>query len=423
VNFALLSRAVAYAIWEHGGASGTLHLRFDSVEGLIVVDGYQRGNVTKQVWEPWLDAHYSSAISVSPVSGTWHRADPELHDLGRWTSHRGVIVPLDDFRSRVKGFYQPHRTMGTFVITIANINGEPDFVAWQLVADGAAFFPLALVDPDLDLLVPLGDAWPLAVLADKLVTVIGVGSIGSSACEGLVSYGLRRLALVDPDRLLQHNLARHRANTRDLGRYKVNAVSLMLRERDPAVEVDALPLDVADDADVMRPLLKRSACVLVCSDGVESRRVANHLACHAMVPAVFACVLEDGALGEVIRVRPRLTACLYCSREQLTEEGVIDPEPLLDRGYGTGYRHLPMTAVGGDLDLIGKFAARTVASTLLEAQGFLHERLPGDHAVFGLRPSLDREPQAPFDVERTLELRWHVLRPPSPGCPSCGSAV
>ena len=345
---------------------------------------------------------------------------PELHALGQWAGHRRGVVPIDEFRSRVKGFYHPHRTMATFVITIADVDGKPDFVAWHVTAEAARLFPLSLVDADLDVLAPLRDAWPLAALSGKLITVVGVGSMGSAACEGLVAYGLRRLALVDPDRLLQHNFARHRANRRDLGRFKVNAVSTMLRDRDNAVEIEPLPLDVADDADVMRPLFKECACVLVCSDGVESRRVANHLACRAGVPAVFACILEDGGLGEVICVRPKVSACLYCSREQLAEQGVIDPEPLLDRGYGTGFRHLPMTAVGGDLDCVGKIAARVVTSTLLEAAGFLHERLPGDHAVLGLRPSLDREPQAPFDVERTLELRWHSLGGPSPGCPSCG---
>jgi hypothetical protein len=45
MNCALLSRRVADAIWDHGGSRGELDLRFDPVEGLIVVTGYQRGNV------------------------------------------------------------------------------------------------------------------------------------------------------------------------------------------------------------------------------------------------------------------------------------------------------------------------------------------------------------------------------------------
>jgi ThiF family len=423
VKFALLSRRVADAIWDYGGSHGVLNLAFDQAEDLIIVVGYQKGGVTREVWEPWLDEHYSRSLSRTPASGSWHRVEAELHARGRWTGSRGVAVPLDEFRQRVNGFYNPHKTLATFAITLADVGGARDILAWHVTTQGAIWFPLALVDADADLLAPLRGAWPLEEVADRLVTVVGVGSIGSAACEALIAYGVRRLALVDPERLLQHNLARHRASRRDLGRYKVNAVALMLGDRDPAVAAEPLPLDVADDADLMRPLFAESACVLVCSDGVESRRVANHLACRAGVPAVFACVLEDGGIGEVMRVKPRVTACLYCSREQLASKGVLDPEPLLDGGYGTGFPHLPMTAVGGDLDLIGKLAARAVASTLLESQGFLPERLPGDHAVIGLRPSLDREPQAPFDVERTLQVSWHPLDKPLADCPSCGEAA
>jgi len=140
------------------------------------------------------------------------------------------------------------------------------------------------------------------------------------------------------------------------------------------------------------------------------------------VPVILACVLEDGAIGEVICVRPGVTACLLCARERLRDAGIVDPEPMLDFGYGTDFRHMPMTAVGGDLDLVAKFAARALVSTLLVSAGYLRERLPGEHAVLGLRPQLDREPEAPFDVERALDVSWHALGELKADCPSCGVA-
>jgi hypothetical protein len=369
----------------------------------------------------WLDDHYSRAVSTNAAVGFWYRANAELHLVGEWASRRQSAVTLDYFRESVSGFRQPHREYGTFTITVAQeVEGEIDFAGWTVTTEGAERFPLSLVDESADVFAPLGDAWPTAVFANRLVTVIGIGSIGSAACEALSGYALRQLALVDPDRLEAHNFARHRAYPRDLGRYKVNAIGAMLSERDSRLSVARFPLDVIDDADVMRPLFRRSDCVLVCADGVAPRRVANHLACRAGVPVVLACVLEDGGIGEVLRVRPRVTACLICAREQLTERGVVDPEPTLDLGYGTGLRHAPMTAVGGDLDVVGRLAARAVVSTMLEAVGFLGERLPNDHAIIGLRPPLDRDPEAPFDVERTLQLSWHPLGPPKPDCLSCG---
>jgi molybdopterin/thiamine biosynthesis adenylyltransferase len=417
----LLAGAVADATATSGAAWGHLDLRHDVAEDLVVVVGYSRAEKVKlPVQSRWLTEHYTRSVSTTPAAGFWYRADPELHFVGEWASRRESAVTLDFFRERVRGFRQPHRTHGTFAITVAEVDGKSDFAGWIVTNDGAQRFALEVVDDDADLFAPLGEAWPREVLAEKLVTVVGIGSIGSAACEALSGYAMRRLALVDPDRLQSHNFARHRAHERDLGRYKVNAVATMLEERDSAASIERLPLDVIENADVMRPLFARSSCVLACSDGIASRRVANHLACRAAVPVVLACVLEDGGIGEVIRVRPGITACLLCSRERLAERGAVDPEPTLDLGYGTGFRHQPMTAVGSDLDIVGKLAARAVISTLLERAGFLTERLPADHAVVGLRPPLDREPEPPFDVERTLQISWHSLGPPAADCLSCG---
>jgi molybdopterin/thiamine biosynthesis adenylyltransferase len=422
VRHALLPSSIAAGIQGSGANWGTVDLRWDKVEELLVVDGYSKGErVHLRPATEWLKSHYSNFVSTTTSSGFWYRADAELHEAGYQARIRSSGLPLDYFRDHVRSMRLPDREGARFVVTTI-LEGEngPDFAAWAVSREGAMQFPLEIIDEDADLFSPLGGGWPRAELADKLVTVVGIGSIGSAAAEALSGYAVRQFALVDPDRLAYHNFARHRANRRDVGRMKVNAIEEMLAARDPDVHVERYPLDVADDADVMRPLFARSACVLVCSDGVVSRRVANHLACRAGVPFVLACVLEDGGVGEVLRVKPRVTACLLCSREQLREAGVVDPEPSLDRGYGTGFRHLPMTAVGGDLDVIGKLAARVVVSTLLESEGFLAERLPNDHAVVGLRPALDREPEAPFDVERTLEIRWHSLGAPTSDCPSCG---
>jgi hypothetical protein len=77
-----------------------------------------------------------------------------------------------------------------------------------------------------------------------------------------------------------------------------------------------------------------------------------------------------------------------------------------------------MTAVGGDLALVGEFAAKAAVATLLEAHGYHDQRLPGEHAVLGLRPVPGLSP--PFDVTRAGEVRWSPVGPPRPTCPTCG---
>ena len=424
MKHALLPVGIAEGIRTCGASWGTLDLRFDRAEDLLVVAGYSKADRLKlPASMDWLRQHYSAHAPVTESSGIWYRADAELHAMWLEAYRRSGGLEIDYFREHVTGWRIPPADGGFFVITVVTTDrGERHFAGWVVSRDGASPFPVDVVAEDDDLFGPLGDAWPRGALADKLVTLIGAGSIGSSAAEALSAYAVRQLAIVDPDRLHPHNFARHRTRQSQVGRLKVNALADLLTERDGDLQVERFPLDVIEDADVIRPLFARSSCILVSSDGIASRRAANHLACRARVPVVLACVLEDGRLGEVLRVRPGVTACLLCSREQLTAGGRINPEPSLDLGYGEGHRHLAMTAVGGDLDIVGRLAARAVISTLLEDEGYLSERLPADHGVIGLRPAIDREPEDPFDVERNLQVSWHSLGQPLRDCPSCGGA-
>jgi molybdopterin-synthase adenylyltransferase len=426
VKHALLPEAIAGGLRTCGAGWGSLDIRFDQTEELIVVAGYTKADKLKlPTAVEWLKGHYSAHTSVTMSSGVWYRADPELHLAGIETYRRSAGLDIGYFRDHVKGWrFPPADGAGWFVITLATTGaGDTDYAGWVVARDGAVPFPVEVVPEEgADLFAPLGDAWPRRAIAGKLVTLIGAGSIGGAAAEALSGYAMRQLALVDPDRLHSHNFARHRTNQNQVGRMKVNALADLLAERDRGLKVERFPLGVIEHADVMRPLFARSNCILVSSDGIASRRAANHLACRARVPIVLACVLEDGRLGEMIRVRPGITACLLCSREQLAASGRINPEPSLDLGYGEGHRHLAMAAVGGDLDVVGRLAARAVVSTLLEDEGYLSERLPGDHGVVGLRPAIDRDPEEPFDVERTLQVSWHSLGQPLGDCPSCGGA-
>jgi hypothetical protein len=169
----------------------------------------------------------------------------------------------------------------------------------------------------------------------------------------------------------------------------------------------------------MRPLFAEADIVIVTSDGIDSRRTANHIARRAGTPAIFACVLANGAYGEIVRITP-CVGCLLCARAELRERGGIAPEATLDRGYGTGTRHLPMTAVTGDLGLVGQLAAKTAVATLLEPKGFRDQRLPGDHAVIGLRPLPGKPP--PFNLEEAGAVAWAPVPPARPRCPTCGSS-
>jgi molybdopterin/thiamine biosynthesis adenylyltransferase len=231
-------------------------------------------------------------------------------------------------------------------------------------------------------------------------------------------YGTGTITLVDDDRLLPHNLSRHQGSRGDIGRYKVDALADVMTARWPGTITKPLRLNVISNADQMRPLVDRCQVILCATDGVSPRRVVSHLARRAGKTAVLACVLLDGAVGEVLRLRPwHGHGCLLCQRQQLIDNGSVDPEPALDLGYGTGDRHRPMTAVGSDLVMVGQLAAKLAVATILEAAGHYDQVIAGEYAVTGLRR--DVTAASPFDVDPG-QVRWLPTAPQRDGCPTCG---
>ena len=418
----ILPQYYAERIIRCGRDSGLLYTRVDGRDDVFLVDGFTKGQSggQHQGGSRAAEMHYAAHAQME-TRAVWYRAEPELHLYGMDGRRRSGALPLDTFRSGLHGSWIGLTRGGLqLCVTYAQVDEDlPDWRAWLLSeAQGRAqMTDIQVIDEEIDLLAPLREHWPLHELSGTHAVVVGAGSLGSHTNDALVSYGLRRLSLVDPDRLLKRNFARHRAHTSQIGRFKVHAERDRLMHRDVALTIDALPLDVIYDADIMRPLFAEADIVIVTSDGIDSRRTANHLARRASTPAIFACVLANGAYGEILRITPAV-GCLLCSRAELRERGGIAPESTLDRGYGTGTRHLPMTAVTGDLGLVGQLAAKTAVATLLEPKGFRDQRLRGDHAVIGLRP-LPGKP-APFDLEEAGAVSWAPLPRGRADCPTCG---
>nr|WP_244954201.1 ThiF family adenylyltransferase [Spelaeicoccus albus] len=65
-------------------------------------------------------------------------------------------------------------------------------------------------------------------LRKKVVTVVGVGAVGSFVAQGLFRAGLRDLVLVDVERLRPGNLARHAASCAFIGKPKAEAMARTL---------------------------------------------------------------------------------------------------------------------------------------------------------------------------------------------------
>ncbi|MEV5480029.1 MULTISPECIES: HesA/MoeB/ThiF family protein [Streptomyces] len=406
------------------GPWGRLTLRIDRPEGRAVVAGISHRENSIIPVDPDLRSRLLGSYDSTPT-GYWYRASAELHAI--WIElrkRRNAATALDIFKTAVAGGFRTPGPGGYLALTHAPgmqyafpEHHLPDLLAWHITPAQAA--PLAVsVEPVTTGIHQLDGHWPTQHLQQTRVMLIGTGSIGSATAHALAGYGIGHLTLVDPDRLDWHNLVRHTSARQHIGRFKVDALAEELAALRPDTATTPLALNVITDADRVRAHLTDADLAVCTADGVAARRVTGHLARRAGLTAVLACVLNDGALGEIMRLRPRPGhGCLTCRRQHLIEAGGIDPEPALDAGYGTGTTHRPMTAVGPDLHLVAHLAAKTAVASILERAGHPDQRLPGEHALIALRRQPDWAP--PFDLARTTELRWLPADPPRNGCPTC----
>lgn len=393
----------------------------DADELLCIVGAGEGDGPSYSISRETLRGHKLAVADAHPGTGTWYIAPAELHALHAWALRLRVALPVEALTSVIPQWRSLGPKANVFVLTKA-VESVHRWAAWTV--NGQEVVPHALtplLHDTADPTTELAEQWPLQHLKASSITVVGVGSIGSAAAHALAMAGVGHLTLVDDDRLMWHNLVRHQGHRGDLGRYKVDAAAEGLQHRWPGTSVVPLRGNVIHDADQMRPLFAASDLILCAADGVTPRRVVSHLARRASKPAVLACVMMDGAVGEVLRLRPWPgSGCLLCQRADLIDRGLLDPEPALDQPYGTGARHRPMTAIGHDLLLVATLAAKVAVATILEAAGTYDQVVRGEHAVIGLRPDPNTlDVGAPFNVT-SAQVAWSGSSPSRPDCPTCG---
>src|SRR4051794_9837553 len=108
------------------------------------------------------------------------------------------------------------------------------------------------------------DLVPADRLTDLTATVIGVGAIGRQVALQLAAIGVRRLQLVDFDRVDLTNITTQGYLQEDVGESKVLATACAIARLDPAVDVAAV-------ADRFRPKLEIGQAVFCCVDSIEAR--------------------------------------------------------------------------------------------------------------------------------------------------------
>jgi molybdopterin-synthase adenylyltransferase len=153
----------------------------------------------------------------------------------------------------------------------------------------------------------------LDALSRCTVVVLGAGGIGGAVATQLVTAGVRKMRIVDDDRVEVSNLHRqHLYATADVGIAKVTAAARRLRDHSPLLEVETVQRRlrcVADIADV----IDGAGFVVSAVDRpvVHIRRWVNQACMEAKVPFAFGGFSEHlGIIGPL--VIPGTTGCLAC---------------------------------------------------------------------------------------------------------------
>jgi molybdopterin-synthase adenylyltransferase len=68
----------------------------------------------------------------------------------------------------------------------------------------------------------------LGPTADRAVTICGAGALGANLAETLARMGLRRLTVIDRDRVEAHNLSTQPWTQQDVGASKARTLALLL---------------------------------------------------------------------------------------------------------------------------------------------------------------------------------------------------
>ncbi|MBA2681685.1 MAG: ThiF family adenylyltransferase, partial [Ktedonobacteraceae bacterium] len=210
------------------------------------------------------------------------------------------------------------------------------------VADGSIFQRSALV---------LGLDVMRTIMHDQVISVIGVGGLGSVLAEHLIHMGFHTINLIDPDVLEVSNL------NRVVGAYyedakqkrsKVEVVRHHLTSINPHATVQAYHKDVHEKE--LESVLALSDWMIVATDTHASRLRVQELSIKYAVPLLSVGVnitvkentIEDMS-GEVITARVGDALCLQClnrinpiqvASERHPEKTIR--EELVKRGYVTG---------------------------------------------------------------------------------------
>ncbi len=254
------------------------------------------------------------------------------------------------------------------------------------------------------------------------VLIAGCGSGGGQVASELVMSGVKNFVLVDNDVLEPENVIRHVCGIRYLGQKKTEALSDVLKDRNPLAKVQKCNADLLS-WDGLEAEIQQADVVVLATDNEPSRYRVNEVCVNKRVPFVVGRVFTRGIGGEAFAYRPGQGGCLACLEQVLERtqfrDGVREIDLVTDEErdemYGLNANEIkdsPGLVV--DIAFIAAFHTRLVldalASAAPERPAFLTP-IQENYIVWGNRAV------HPFKKNFQLQ-RINLL--PQEGCAICG---
>jgi molybdopterin/thiamine biosynthesis adenylyltransferase len=265
--------------------------------------------------------------------------------------------------------------------------GEDASSIWVGVrtANGWVPAPYDIVRLHADFASRLDGLFDTAYLADKTVTIVGLGTGGSLAAVELAKNGVGRFRLVDFDRLETHNIARHACGLTDIGRYKTRALADLLRDKHPSVQVETYELDVLQDLEQLVQIVEGSDLVIAATDSEASKRRLNEVCWPRSIPVVYGAAYDRAFGGDVLRVFPPDTPCYECFYKQITDIFDTVPKKTIDYSSEDPTQVVAEPGLGLDVAFIGLILTKMALLTLLQGTESTLEDFPKNYVMWGNR--------------------------------------
>lgn len=263
--------------------------------------------------------------------------------------------------------------------------------------------------------------YDVGLIGQATALIAGCGSGGSQVALQLAMAGIHNFQLYDNQELGEENVIRHACGLRYVGQKKTEALSDLLRDRNPAVKIGSHYLDLMSISD-LEDRVRSASVVVLATDNEPTRYRLNEACVRTNTPFVVGRVFTRGIGGEVFAYRPGEGGCLGCLemllertkfREKVREVDLVSEEER-DAMYGLPVAEIKDSpGLNVDIAFITNFHTRFVLDAIarrLPERPKNMEPIKSNYVAWGNRPV------HPFDRHFQIET---MILPAINGCKIC----